>query len=346
MLTLRCVACAGRWIRGLGIQPGQDGMAAPTMLPLKPLQVVHMMRRVGEHGKKIPGFSSWLMPLQDVPPTALEIRAQPGGGDALFAPYTVPERLLPPGQERVCLGTVVALADEISTHAGVLADRTCRPGVSVQLSAAAHAPLPRAGDKIDMVSWATKVGKSLGFMHFELRAPDGAVLASGRHIKALAMPSQRGVPWNWLFGPTLLPYTMRIALQDVQHKADGQGAWTTATSLDEIFDPLPPPTPCDAAAAAGEGRWTAETQTVAEARHANFYGTMHGGAQAMRAHAFAAGLIGAPARSIHATYLNPVRKGPVRLLGGVSPRVRPDGAAVVDVEIQQGERAFEAQFAF
>ena len=101
---------------------------------------------------------------------------------------------------QLALSAAIALFDELSTSGLVIKDRTCRPGVSVQLDGRLHAPA-LVGEEVTISTTAVKIGANLGFCTLELHNQSGTLLASGNHIKYLPM----GKYWDFVMGnPKLL----------------------------------------------------------------------------------------------------------------------------------------------
>ena len=123
---------------------------------------------------------------------------------------------------QIPVSTAMAVFDELSTMAFIIEDANKRPGVSIHLEAkicekGKEITFPAVTNKdnnnsnsvsdegIDVlvVTKMTKVGKTVGFCDISMLSMDGhTLLAHGSHIKFLPM----GVIWDWLLGPTFLPY--------------------------------------------------------------------------------------------------------------------------------------------
>jgi predicted thioesterase len=91
------------------------------------------------------------------------------------------------------LATSAALAifDEISYNAFLMQDKTCRPGLSLQLSIEMIKDCP-AGETVILKSHVEKAGKTIGFADMTMTDEKGVVIARGKHIKYLPM----GVLWD------------------------------------------------------------------------------------------------------------------------------------------------------
>ncbi|MGB1593115.1 MAG: hypothetical protein ACPIOQ_10210 [Promethearchaeia archaeon] len=99
---------------------------------------------------------------------------------------TVPKGMCNP-DGRVCLAAAVALADEVSTFAGVVPwDKRCRPGASVQLSAQAYRPLDvAAGEQLVFGTKKVKMGANLAYVDVNIFNASGTRLA---FVKVLTGP--------------------------------------------------------------------------------------------------------------------------------------------------------------
>ena len=215
---------------------------------------------------------------------------------------------------RLTLSGAAALFDEVSTYGLFAADRYCRPGVSVELSAEVcdyeGAQAPRAGDEIVVSAHALKIGRTLAFQDCALTCgKTGRRLVRGYHTKF--MPSQVLPPWLWnpLFsegGGRALALAL-LASQAKGWDAKGKGGGGDLVSESE-----------SAAELLGLGDGVPEV--VFDKRHCNPTGPGHGGCLMLFAEeaAAAAAAVGREvgsggggfrARSIHGTYLGAVKAG-------------------------------------
>jgi len=83
-------------------------------------------------------------------------------------------------------------------------DKTCRGGVSLQLSAETVSN-SKAEDEITVTSKVDKIGKYVGFCTMEMHdKSSGSLLAKGKHIKFMPM----GLVWDIIASPRILHYYM------------------------------------------------------------------------------------------------------------------------------------------
>ena len=218
----------------------------------------------------------------------------------------------------LCLGGALAMADEITTFAGLcLFDRRARPGLTIGLSGTlAGGPLPavNAGDEITFVTRPIKIGASLGFVGFDVLHGD-RLIASGRHTKYLSPPG---------LGFRLAALANAPLCRPLAH-APAERALASRAAL------APPAPECradvlalerrDAPPAAETGAHVAEFGVALSPAVGNPAGTLHGGAVAMlgdlacaAAHEEAAAAGGAasrapPARMIDAAFFSSIAVG-------------------------------------
>lgn len=222
-------------------------MPAPTTLSRsirKLLEVVHVASRA----EKRPGFSSALGLTSDFfhqqashdPPTL----SYDDANQTLNVQVSLSDQLLLPQRSLISLSTYLAMMDDITTYALMLADpQRARAGVSVSLSAEwAHDSVSRQstnveysmvgrlpGDVVQISAQVRKVGRNLGFCSCEIRhVPSGSLICFGSHIKYLPMgavmdflQSQRG----WKLAQLYAEY----GISKPQHE-------TTTLPLSAIFD--------------------------------------------------------------------------------------------------------------
>ena len=86
------------------------------------------------------------------------------------------------------LSTLLSLFDDVSTWSLFPVDPSLRPGVSLTLRASLLSRrLPPPGVALSLVSTVTKCGKNFAFINFwAVDERDGAIVASGQHVKYLA----------------------------------------------------------------------------------------------------------------------------------------------------------------
>ena len=235
---------------------------------------------------------------------------------------------------RLTLSGAAALFDEVSTYGLFAADRYCRPGVSVELSAELcdeNVTAPRAGDKIVVTAHAVKIGRTLAFQNCALACGEtGRRLVRGYHTKF--MPSQVLPPWLWnpLFSETG-GRSLALALLASQAKGwdnakrEGEGEATSQSAAELLGLGIVGGAGAGGAGGAGAGAGGGGgPETVFDKRHCNPTGPGHGGclmlfaeeaAAAAAAVAAADGVVekvvgdAFRARSIHGTYLGAVKAG-------------------------------------
>jgi acyl-coenzyme A thioesterase PaaI-like protein len=120
--------------------------------------------------------------------------------------YKIPQELCRMALNRppqVSASALLAVFDELSTYALMTRDKTCRGGVSIQLSAEILEPCV-VDDQVKFNLKVDKAGKSIGFCSMEVLDANGRVIGRGKHIKFMPM----GVLYDLLFGPVLLPFTV------------------------------------------------------------------------------------------------------------------------------------------
>ena len=99
----------------------------------------------------------------------------------------------------------MALFDELSTYHVMLADKTARPGVSVQLSTEIFSKC-EANKEVALTTRIDKIGKYIGFCSMEIHDSGGELVARGRHLKFMVM----GTVWDFLMSSAVLPFTMSL----------------------------------------------------------------------------------------------------------------------------------------
>lgn len=126
--------------------------------------------------------------------------------------YTIPKAIckLTMGQEVLTASAALAVMDEISTYSFAAIDRTCRPGVSVHLTTNMIRPCI-AGQEVVIETKINKIGKTLGFCTFEMKAKDkttgtDTLIAHGTHIKHLPM----GLAWDIISSPYIIPIALKL----------------------------------------------------------------------------------------------------------------------------------------
>lgn len=191
------------------------------------------------------------------------------------------------------LGTAIAMADEISTFAGMaMWDRRARPGVSIALSAQlSSGPVPRVspGDLMTFETRLVKAGEQLGFLSFEVRLGE-TVVARGRHTKFLSPPGLKFRALSLAFQPAWQRTTMDAALRLLRRR------------------PLvpPPDVRLDASLGVRPTAVPSEFEVELSSVLANPMGSLHGGAAGMIGESAAAaayvqahGEPAPPARMVH-----------------------------------------------
>ena len=99
----------------------------------------------------------------------------------------------------------MALFDELSTYHVMLADKTARPGVSIQLSTEIFSKC-EANKEVVLTTRIDKIGKYIGFCSMEIHDSGGELVARGRHLKFMVM----GTVWDFLMSSAVLPFTMSL----------------------------------------------------------------------------------------------------------------------------------------
>ncbi|CAM9579709.1 unnamed protein product [Ectocarpus sp. 4 AP-2014] len=134
-------------------------------------------------------------------------------GSMLEAVYTIPENICVTGGTLgggggcvLPCGVTTALFDEVSTLAMMIADRTCRPGVSISLSCQMFHPVA-PGERVTFKSRGLKMGARLGYGEASMYRQDGKLAARGRHVKHLPM----GRAWDLSTIPFVFPYARKLS---------------------------------------------------------------------------------------------------------------------------------------
>mmetsp|Transcript_6093 Transcript_6093/g.9105 ORF Transcript_6093/g.9105 Transcript_6093/m.9105 type:complete len:323 (+) Transcript_6093:1734-2702(+) len=119
--------------------------------------------------------------------------------------YTVPAHLCHTHVgSNFATSSILALFDEVSSYSLMMFDKTCRGGVSIQLSAETLRN-SKPKDEIAVTTKVDKIGRYLGFCSIEMHdKSSGSLLAKGKHIKFMAM----GLVWDVIASPLILPFTL------------------------------------------------------------------------------------------------------------------------------------------
>lgn len=113
----------------------------------------------------------------------LEVTRVDTAGGAVHATLRVTERVAN-GYGTLHGGAAATIVDVVGTMA-LLALDPLRPGVSVEINVSFVAAA-KLGETVHVVGRTLRTGKRLGFTQVDItRASDGALIATGRHTKAL-----------------------------------------------------------------------------------------------------------------------------------------------------------------
>jgi len=170
--------------------------------------------------------------------------------------------MLLPKHDSIALSTCLAIIDEITTWAMVLAcPHRSRPGVSVSLTSEWGPASKNIGEQVDIVAKVKKIGRNLGFANAEIRdATSGDLICFGSHVKYL---SGMGMATDFL----LSHYGWNIAKLYSDYAASPPGAGDMKPMKD-LFGAL---------------HFVSRKRATfgATAAHASLGGPLHGGAQAV-----------------------------------------------------------------
>ena len=158
--------------------------------------------KVAAKMEKAPGFSKYLGLTPDfytkLPPEELSFDR-----NKFHVRLPISDRIFLPQRNAMSLSTYLAIIDETTTWAFVLADeKRGRAGVSVSLDAKWGPAAMIPTDSVDISATVTKVGKNLGFVQAEITdSHSKQLVCHGSHIKFLPMgplmdfiTSSRGAP--------------------------------------------------------------------------------------------------------------------------------------------------------
>lgn len=203
---------------------------------------------------------------------------------------------------RLELAAVLALFDEISTWSFFTGDSTCRPGVSVKLSASlAHGicvdDLPRAGDEISVQAKFVQSGRTLGYATAQLTDAHGKVLATGNHHKHLPMNTMNPL-WDTLFSPTFRGAALWY-LERQSRNSEKISPHQSPDSLDTLF--------ADNFAVIEKDRKKSSTIFSPAAYHCNPMGSVHGGLTAMLAAESAGKHVASNCHALTCSYIRAAR---------------------------------------
>lgn len=165
-----------------------------------------------------------------------------------------------PNCRTISLSTCIALIDEITTWAVVLADpQKSRPGVSVTLQGEmTQFPFENVKE-VDVIAQVNKVGRNLGFINAEIRNTTGELLFFGSHVKYL---SSMGMVADFL----LSHYGWHLAMLYANHIATP--GKSNVRPMSKLFESI---------------EFKSDKHAVFQVtpEHASGGGPIHGGAQAI-----------------------------------------------------------------